>query len=126
MKKAIGFAVVLLFMAGAVHAKAYETSMTAGGYEVAVSIDHNPPVIGDNTVTIEIRNASGKSVRDARVALYTVMPSMPAMNATTAATPQGNTYTAVIKPSMGGEWAVTVSFTGSDGKVRKGTFKFVI
>ncbi len=126
MKKAIGFAAVLLFMAGVAYAKAYETSVTAGGYDVAVSIDHNPPVIGDNTVTIEIRNASGKPVRNAKVELYTVMPSMPAMNTTTVAAPQGNKYTAVIKPSMGGEWAVTVSFTGPDGKVRKGTFTFVI
>jgi len=126
MKKVIGFAVILLFMAGVVHAKAYETSITAGGYNVSVSIDHNPPVIGENTVTVEIRDASGKPVRDAKVELYTVMPSMPAMNATTVATPKGSKYTAVIKPSMGGEWAVTVSFKGSDGKVRKGTFKFVI
>jgi hypothetical protein len=86
----------------------------AGEYNVVVKIDKNPPVVGDNNVTIGIKDASDKYVSDARVLLeYSMpaMPGMPAMNYKADAVAKGNEYTAKMNLSMSGSWNITVKIT---------------
>lgn len=111
MKKAIVFAVILLMVAGIAFAKDYEVKKKAGQFDVVVRIDRNPPVVGDNNVSIEIKDESGKSVTDAKVKVdYSMpaMPGMPAMNYKADAELKGDEYKAKMNLSMSGPWNIAV------------------
>ena len=124
MKKIAVFAIVFLLIAGMAYAKDYEVKKKAGQYDVEVKIDKNPPVVGDNNISIEIKETSGKYVTDAKVVVdYSMpaMPGMPAMNYKEDATVSGNTYKAVMNLSMAGSWNIAVKIK-KDGKTN--TVKF--
>ena len=118
MKRFVVLAVLLLLLAtGAVYAKDYEVTKKAGEYTVAVSIDKNPPVTGNNNVEIAIRDGAGKVVTDAKVVVeYSMppMPGMPAMNYKTDAALKGEKYKATMNLSMSGPWNVSVRVTRAD------------
>lgn len=114
MKKIAVFTLILLFVAGIAYAKDYEVKKKAGDYNVAVKIDKNPPVVGDNNIEIEIKDASGKYVTDAKVRIeYTMpaMPGMPAMNYKADAELKGYEYKAKMNLSMSGSWNIAVKIT---------------
>ena len=124
MKKIAVFAMVFLLIAGMAYAKDYEVKKKAGQYDVEVKIDKNPPVVGDNNISIEIKDASGKYVSNAKVRVeYSMpaMPGMPAMHYKEDAAVSGNTYKAVMNLSMAGSWNVAVKIK-KDGKTN--TIKF--
>lgn len=119
MKKLVVFTLLLLFIAGIAYAKDYEVKKKAGEYDVIVKIDKNPPVVGDNNITIEIKDASGKYVTDAKVKVEYSMPAMsgmPAMNYKADTALSGNEYKAKINFSMSGAWNVAVKITRT-GKI---------
>ncbi len=118
--------VVLLLIAGIAYAKDYEVTKKAGEYNVVVKIDKNPPVVGDNNVTVEIKDASGKDVTDAKVVVdYSMpaMPGMPAMNYKADAALKGSEYKAKMNLSMSGSWNIAVKITKT-GKTS--TMKFTV
>jgi hypothetical protein len=124
MKKIAVFAMVFLLTAGIAYAKDYEVKKKAGQFDVVVRIDKNPPVVGDNNISIEIKDESGKSVTDAKVKVdYSMpaMPGMPAMNYKEDASLSGNTYKAVMNLSMAGSWNVAVKITRA-GKTSSAKF----
>ncbi|NJD57738.1 MAG: FixH family protein [Nitrospirae bacterium] len=111
MKKFLIFSLVLLVCAGIAFAKDYEVNKKAGDYSVNVKIDKNPPVVGDNNISVEIKDASGKYVTDAKVIVdYSMpaMPGMPAMNYKTDAALKGNEYKATMNLSMSGPWNIAI------------------
>jgi hypothetical protein len=114
MRKLAAFSLILLLIAGIAYAKDYEVKKKAGEYDVTVKIDKNPPVVGDNNIEIEIKDASGKYVTDAKVKIeYSMpaMPGMPAMNYKADATLIGNEYKAKMNLSMSGAWNIAVKIT---------------
>jgi hypothetical protein len=114
MKKFIVFAVVVFLAAGTAYAKHYEVKKKAGEYDVTVEIDRNPPIVGDNNVAIEIKDAGGHHVKDAQVKIdYSMpaMPGMPPMNYKTDAELKGNEYVTTLGLSMSGSWNVTIKIT---------------
>ena len=124
MKKSVVIAMVFLLIAGIAYAKDYEVKKKAGQYDVEVKIDKNPPVVGDNNVSIEIKDESGKHVTDAKVIVdYSMpaMPGMPAMNYKTDATLSGSIYKAVMNLSMSGGWNITVKIVRA-GKTSSAKF----
>lgn len=126
MKKIAVFAMVFLLIAGMAYAKDYEVKKKAGQYDVEVKIDKNPPVAGDNNVSIEIKDASGHHVRDAKVVVdYSMpaMPGMPAMNYKADAELKGDEYKAKMNLSMSGSWNIAVKIT-REGKTS--TMKFTV
>jgi hypothetical protein len=126
MKKLVGVVMVLLLAAGVVYAKDYEVQKKAGEYDVRVTIDRNPPVVGDNNVTIEIKGAGGHHVRDAQVKVdYSMpaMPGMPPMNYKTDAVLAGDVYKTTLGLSMAGSWNITVKIT-REGKTS--SMKFTV
>ncbi len=112
MKKMVLLAAALMLMAtGAVYARGFEINQKAGDYNVEIMFDKNPLSAGNNGVEIAIRDASGKSVTDAKVmVIYSMpaMPGMPAMNYKTAALLTGAKYAATLNLSMSGSWNVAV------------------
>jgi hypothetical protein len=114
MKKLAVFTLLLLLVAGIAYAKDYEVTKKAGEYNVAVKIDKNPPVVGDNNVSIEIKNAAGQDVKDAKVVVDYSMPAMsgmPAMHYKAEAELKGDEYKAKMNLSMSGSWNVAVKIT---------------
>ncbi len=92
-------------------AKSYETRKTVGNYEVALTLEKNPPMIGDNPIEIDIKDGSGKSVTDATVLVNYYMPPMPRMapmNYTTEAGLKKQKYRAALKFIMAGPWYIAV------------------
>ena len=124
MKKLAIITLILILIAGIAYAKDYEVKKKAGEYDVEVKIDKNPPIVGDNNITIEIKDASGKYVTDAKVKVeYSMpaMPGMPAMNYKTDTELKGDEYKAKINLSMSGSWNIAVKITRSAKTV---TMKF--
>lgn len=124
MKKLAIITLILILIAGIAYAKDYEVKKKAGEYDVEVKIDKNPPIVGDNNITIEIKDASGKYVTDAKVKVeYSMpaMPGMPAMNYKTDTELKGDEYKAKMNLSMSGSWNIAVKITRS-GKTA--TMKF--
>ncbi|MDA8083573.1 MAG: FixH family protein [Nitrospiraceae bacterium] len=113
MKRLAVIGMVLLLMAGLAYAKDYEVKKKAGAYDVVVSIDKNPPVVGDNNVTISISDA-GRDVTDAKVMVdygMPAMPGMPAMNYKANAALKGTSYAAKMNLSMSGPWSIIVKIS---------------
>lgn len=126
MRKVVVVAVILLLIAGIAYAKDYEVTKKAGEYNVQVKIDKNPPVVGDNNISIEVTDASGHHARDAKVVVdYSMpaMPGMPAMNYKADAELKGDSYKAKMNLSMSGSWNITVKITRA-GKTS--TMKFTV
>jgi len=126
MKKIAAFAMVFLLVAGMAYAKDYEVKKKAGQYDVEVKIDKNPPVAGNNNISIEVKDESGKYVTDAKVIVdYSMpaMPGMPAMNYKTEAAVSSGKYKAVMNLSMSGSWNIAVKVTRA-GKTS--TMKFTV
>ena len=57
MKKFIAFILTLCLISGIAYARGYEVKKRAGEYEAEVKTDRTPPVIGDNNIEIEIKEA---------------------------------------------------------------------
>jgi hypothetical protein len=112
MKKIVLVTIALLLIAaGVVFAAGLEVKQKAGEYNVEIKLDKNPPVVGDNNMGIEVKDASGQSVTDAKVKVdYSMpaMPGMPAMNYKTDAVLSGQKYSAKMNLSMSGSWNVAV------------------
>jgi hypothetical protein len=126
MKKLFVCFALLLFVAGIAYAKDFEVKKKAGEYNVEVKIDKNPPVAGENNMDIQIKDAAGKNIRDAKVLVnYTMpaMPGMPPMNYKTEAELKGETYKAKINLSMSGPWQVAVKIARAG---KKAAMKFSI
>ena len=126
MKKLAVVTLILVLVAGIAYAKDYEVKKKTGGYDVVATIDKNPPVVGDNNITISLKDASGKAVTDAKVKIdYSMpaMPGMPAMNYKTDAALKGGEYKGTINLSMAGSWNISVKIT-KGGKTS--TMKFSV
>ena len=114
MKRLVVIMLTLLLVTGVAFAKNYEANKKAGDYDVTMIIDKNPPVVGDNAVTVTVKDQAGKVVNDAKVVIdYSMpaMPGMPAMNYKTDAPLKGDDYRATMNLSMAGAWNVAVKIT---------------
>lgn len=123
MKKLMMIGLVVLLSAGVVYAKDYEVKKKAGEFDVVVTIDKNPPVTGDNGVTVSVKDGSGKAVAGAKVIVdYSMpaMPGMPPMNYKADAVQKGDVYIANMNLSMAGPWNVSVKISagGKNGSLR--------
>ena len=93
------------------YAKEYQAKKKIGEYEVEIRMDRDPPILGDNHITIEIRDSGGKRVKDVKVLVNYYMPPMPRMapmNYRTDATLKGEQFQATMRFIMEGPWYVVV------------------
>lgn len=121
MKKFSLLLLVLALMVGVAWGKNYEVMKKVDDYTVKVEIDKNPPIIGNNNITITIKDASGKNITDAKVKVEYSMPpmsGMPPMSYKTEAALKGNEFKAVMNFSMAGSWGIDIQLTRA-GKIKK-------
>ncbi|MBF0343911.1 MAG: FixH family protein [Nitrospirae bacterium] len=121
MKNVVLGIVLVLLVAGTGFAKNLEVEKKAGDYTLKITMDNNPPIVGDNNITVEVKDSTGKSVTDAKVMIdYSMpaMPGMPAMNYKTDAKYDAGTYKAVMTLSMAGSWNISVKVAHSHKRVK--------
>jgi hypothetical protein len=115
MKKVLILTIALVMLiTGVIYAKGLEVKQKTGGYDVTVTMDKNPPATGINNISVDVKDASGKSITDAKVRVdYSMpaMPGMPAMNYKSDAALSGQTYAAKMNFSMSGAWNIAVRVT---------------
>jgi hypothetical protein len=102
---------LLLISAGAA---TLELKARAGGYDVALRIDRNPPVVGDNGLELRITDAAGAVLKDAKVLVNYYMPPMPRMapmNYKTQAKLKKDAYAVSMRLIMAGPWVIVVKIT---------------
>jgi len=85
---------------------------TAGPYQVYVQVEPDPPRVGNNKLTVIIKDGNDQPVTGAKVRAVAQMPamgSMPAMNAPADISESvPGTYTGEIELGMSGEWPLAV------------------
>ena len=107
-------------------ARGIEMKKRVGDLEAGMRIDRSPPVLGDNNIEIELKDAASKSVTDAKVLVNYYMPPMPRMapmNYTTDAKLKGDKYKAKMNFIMSGPWIIAVKINHAG---RTSTVKFNI
>jgi roadblock/LC7 domain-containing protein len=121
MKRLVLAVMAVFLVAGTAVAKDYEVTKKAGDYTVVVKMDKNPPITGDNNLSVAIKDAAGAEVKDAKVAVeYTMaaMPGMPAVKVKTDTELKGGEYKAKLNFSMAGGWSVAVIINRGDKKAQ--------
>ena len=105
---------LILLIAGVAYAKGLEVKQKTGDLNVTINMDKNPPAAGINNMEVEIKDASGASVTDAKVRVdyfMPAMPGMPGMNYKVNATSSGGKYAAQLNIPMACSWNITVRIT---------------
>lgn len=131
MKKFTGIILILMVLIimpflSACGRNAYQVTKTTSSYKVDVLINHNPPVAGENEVTVNIKDKADKPVTDASVVVgydMPAMPGMPAMSHKADATLEGKAYKATVDLMMAGSWTISTNIT-RNGKTE--TAKFTV
>ncbi len=111
MKRIAVFTLILLISAGLVWAKDYEVQKKAGDLSVVVKMDKNPAVVGENGISVAVKDSTGKEVMDAGVKVeyaMPAMPGMPAMNYGSVLALNKNVYQGKLNFSMSGPWGLVV------------------
>jgi hypothetical protein len=109
MGKTVSIAICFLLAVGPAYSKGYEVIKKAGEYEVRIKMDRTPPILGDNNIEVEIRDAAGTPVTDAKVLINYYMPPMPRMapmNYRVDAELDGEKYRACMNFIMSGPWVI--------------------
>jgi len=119
MKKAVILLTGLLLLSGVVSANQYRAEKQSGDVTVRATMNRDPLKIGGNHINIELFDEMGKAITDAQVAIYYFMPDMPDMNYQINASPSGNKYMAVIKPTMSGAWDAYITAKRGEGETQK-------
>ena len=118
---------LILFLTVALgDARGIEMKKRVGDLEAGMRIDRSPPVLGDNNIEIELKDAAGKAVTDAKVLVNYYMPPMPRMapmNYTTDTKLKGDKYKAKMNFIMSGPWIIAVKINHAG---RTSTVKFNI
>ena len=98
-------------------------SEEVGPYRIEVFSKNSQLAMGENSVRIEVRDATtGKSVDIGAISLRLNM-DMPGMqmqaDAVLNRSDQSGVYTGVIRPGMGGEWIARLGYDGPKGRKQK-------
>lgn len=124
MKRTAFMVLVMILVAGFAQAKDFEVTKKAGDYNVVVKIDKNPPITGDNNLSLAVKDGMGMEIKDAKVSVeYSMapMPGMPAAKYKTETELKGAEYKAKLNFSMAGGWSMVVKITRG-GKTTQAKF----
>ena len=124
MKRLMLSVMMVLLVVGVAGAKDYEVTKKAGDYSVVVKIDNNPPISGDNNLSLTVKDGMGMEIKDAKVLVeysMAAMPGMPAAKYKTDTELKGSEYKAKLNFSMAGGWSMAIKVTRG-GKTSQARF----
>lgn len=119
MKKIIIAFFILALISIPAFAKELKLEKKAGDNTVTLILEKNPPVTGENKALIEIKDTSGKMIKDAQIDVDCTMPAMPGMPAmkNTAKAQMGkDAYEAMLNFGMPGSWNIEVKMDVNNQK----------
>jgi hypothetical protein len=129
MKTASQTIILFLMIAGVAFGGGYEAKGKAGPYTVVATFDQAKPVEGKNTLRIAVMDSASKPVKDAKVDIEYLMPSLPGkppmMDYHTVSEPSGDAYGATLNLTMKGQWKAIISIARQNS-AEKMTFDFVV
>lgn len=94
--------------------KGYESQKSVGDLGITLKVDRYPLIKGDNTLSVQVADQSGKSINDATVNVRYYMPPMSGMapmEFSTQAVSKGSGYSFAANIPMEGGWKVDVTVT---------------
>lgn len=93
--------------------------MTAGPYQVQLTVGDGAPHTGDNPVQLEITDERGDPAKPDRVSIEPAMPQMGhAVPSAAATSVTPGDYRATVNLPMPGQWEITVDLSGPSGSGR--------
>jgi hypothetical protein len=110
LKRGVILIFIFFLTAGVAYSRGLEVKKKAGEYELEIKMDKNPPIVGDNHIEIEIKNA-GKKITDAKVLINYYMPPMPRMAPMSYkidAQLKKEKYRAMMNFIMAGPWYINI------------------
>jgi hypothetical protein len=122
-------AALLMALSTVCLAEGYQLSRETADYKVVMIFAQASPVEGKNNVEILVTDMKSRPVKDARLKVEYLMPSLPGkkpmMDYTTTATPDGNVYKATLDLSMRGQWKAIITVV-KGRQERKLSFSFEV
>jgi hypothetical protein len=118
--------VILVLSANMAYAKSYEVNKKVGGYNVVMKIDRNPPVAGDNNVSIEVTDAITHCACNANIVIEYSRPAMqgmPAQHYKADTRLKRGRHIGKMSLTLPGAWNVAVKITTGD---KTWTINFVV
>lgn len=106
-------------------------TVSAEGVTLDFRSQPDPPMSGDNTIEVTVRERDGAGIADAAVTAVFSMPAMPAMNMPAMRSEaklthvEGGLYRGQGQLSMAGTWNVTVTATRDGERIGRSTFSVV-
>jgi multidrug efflux pump subunit AcrA (membrane-fusion protein) len=101
---------------------AQATPPSSGDLQISMTTAPATPKVGSNRIRVEVKDASGAPVSDAKVELNTGMTGMAGPKATARPAKDPGVYEAPINLAMGGEWFVEVKVTQPQGVSKSAKF----
>lgn len=105
-------AAILLLSFEIAYGKDFEVKRVVGACDVVIKSDRNPPIAGDNNVTVEITDISGRRISDPVVIVEYSRPArsgMPAMNYKADTVVKNGKYVGKMSLSLRGPWNITIT-----------------
>jgi hypothetical protein len=127
MKKYLASIVCILAFAVGLHAS--ETVKEADNMKIRISMEHDPPVAGENNLLIMLTDSEGKSVSKAKIKISYAMPpmgNMPPMSYKARAKHDGEGYRAKVNLPMSGKWGFDINIMKPDKSLTKTAFSVVV
>ena len=98
----------------------------SGPYRLDVSIEPTTPRVGENTLSVVLRNADGEPLENAEIKAVAEMPAMGAMPAMQAPADMQESepglYRGTFEPSMEGSWPLTLKIQAPEMPARQISF----
>jgi len=119
----VGFAIYFVLLEVS-EARDFKVRKKAGGLTFDITLNRNPPVLGDNEIRIEIKDSQGNPFKEAKVFVnyyMPPMPGMPPMNYTIPTQLEDNEYRATMDLIMTGPWNIIIRLK-DQGKFLKVVF----
>ena len=101
---------------------AQATKGPAGDLKITLSTDPASPRVGKTQLRIQVKDAAGAPVGDAKVGVTAGMQAMPGPDLTARAGREVGTYEATVNLSMAGAWTVEVRVTSPKGGTTTSVF----
>jgi len=118
MKKHVPVVLMLVLFAfvlgGWSLSRGYESQKKVSGLNITLTADRYPLVKGDNNLSLEVAEASGKALSDAKVEVRFFMPPMPgmaSMEELIQPRQKGKEYSFTVNVAMEGGWKIEAMIT---------------
>ena len=107
-----------------------ELPYRSGPYRLDVSIDPTTPRVGENILSVALRNADGAPLDNADIKAVAEMPAMGAMPAMQAPADmqaiEPGLYRGTFEPAMGGSWPLTLKIEAPGMPARQISFDLAV